>query len=101
MSKFTFICEEESMPFGDSFSSKRTVEFSAETLNEVVSEFENFLRGCGFSFNGELDFINYKDLKVNFGLHENLNELLCPVCKISNHIMSKNDCYDKNCPKVN
>jgi len=49
MSKFTFICEEEPMPFADAVSSKRTV--------DIVNEFEMFLKGCGFNFEGRLDLV--------------------------------------------
>ena len=73
MSKFTFVCQEEEIPFVDTVSSKRTVEFSAETLEDVVSEFENFLRGCGFYFDGhlriddreELVFVNNENFDFN------------------------------------
>ena len=58
MSKFTFVCEEESMPFSDSVTSKRTVEFNAESLDQILGEFEHFLRGCGFYVDGTLDFIS-------------------------------------------
>jgi hypothetical protein len=58
MSKFTFICQEESMPFVHSIQSKRTVEFNAETLDDILNEFEMFLRGAGFHFNGQLDIVN-------------------------------------------
>jgi len=57
MSKFTFICQEESMPFVHSIQSKRTVEFNAETLDSILNEFEMFLRGAGFHFNGQLDIV--------------------------------------------
>ena len=57
MSKFTFICEEESMPFADAVSSKRTVEFKAESISDIVNEFEMFLKGCGFNFEGRLDLV--------------------------------------------
>ena len=57
MSKFTFICEEEAMPFADAVSSKRTVEFKAETISDIVNEFEMFLKGCGFNFEGRLDLV--------------------------------------------
>lgn len=59
MSKFTFVCQEEPMPFSDSVSSKRTVEFNADALFDVITEFENFLRGCGFAFQGQLDFVKH------------------------------------------
>lgn len=61
MSKFTFVCQEEAMPFSDVVSSKRTVEFTADSLSQIVSEFEHFLRGCGFFFEGQLDFVNDDD----------------------------------------
>ena len=58
MSKFTFVCQEESMPFVHSTQSKRTVEINAETLDDILNEFEMFLRGAGFHFNGQLDIVN-------------------------------------------
>ncbi len=60
MSKFIFVCQEESMPFVNSIESKRTVEFNADGLHDIITEFENFLRGCGFHFEGQLDFV-YED----------------------------------------
>jgi hypothetical protein len=58
MSKFTFICEDEPMPFADAIVTKKTFEFNADHLNSVVGEFETFLRGCGFHFEGNLEFVN-------------------------------------------
>ncbi len=54
MSKFTFICEEEPMPFVASVVTKRTVEVRADSLDDILLEFENFLRGCGFHFEGNV-----------------------------------------------
>lgn len=54
MSKFTFVCQEESMPFASGVETKRTVEFSAESLDDILLEFEHFLRGCGFAFDGNV-----------------------------------------------
>ena len=34
------------------------VKTSAETLPDILSDFEQFLRGAGFSFEGEVDIIN-------------------------------------------
>jgi len=78
MSKFTFVCQEEAMPFASSVDAKRTVEFEAETLEDIVSEFENFLRGCGFYFKGqlsfddreELEFVTLQAAKQNFDFSE-------------------------------
>ena len=71
MSKFTFICQEESMPFVHSIQSKRTVEFNAETLDSILNEFEMFLRGAGFHFNGQLDIVNVDEWNEdNDGIEE-------------------------------
>ena len=58
MSKFTFICEDEPMPWSAGATSKKTVEFNGESLSDIVSEFEMFLKGCGFNFEGQLDLVN-------------------------------------------
>jgi len=58
MSKFTFICEDEAMPWSAGITSKKTVEFSGENLNEIVGEFQMFLKGCGFNFEGQLDLVD-------------------------------------------
>jgi hypothetical protein len=59
MSKFTFICEDEPMPFSSGgVTSKKTVEFSGVSLTDIMQEFEMFLRGCGFSFNGVIDVVS-------------------------------------------
>jgi hypothetical protein len=59
MSKFTFICQEEPCPFGESITTKRTVEFDAVHLDGIIGEFETFLRGCGFNFDGFLEISKY------------------------------------------
>jgi hypothetical protein len=58
MSKFTFICEDEAMPWSSGIVSKKTVEFNGDSLSDIVSEFEMFLKGCGFSFEGQLDLVD-------------------------------------------
>ena len=58
MPKFTFICEDDPMPFSEAIVTKRTVEFDAVHINDVVSEFELFLRGAGFNPHGTLDFVS-------------------------------------------
>jgi hypothetical protein len=57
MSKFTFICEDEPMPFADAIVTKKTFEFNADSLDSVIGEFETFLRGCGFHLEGNLEFV--------------------------------------------
>ena len=58
MAKYTFICEQESTPYSTAIESKRTVEFRADGLNDVLDEFESFLRGSGFLFKGTLDIVD-------------------------------------------
>lgn len=61
MPKFTFTCEHNS-------NHKSTLEFEGDFLNDVVSEFELFLRGCGFYFDGNLDFVTQEKEEVfDFG----------------------------------
>lgn len=64
MSKFTFICEEQPSPFNDEVLAKRTVEFEASHLEGIIGEFETFLRGCGFYFDGHLEV--HKDEESSF-----------------------------------
>lgn len=68
MSKFTFICEDEPMPFADAIVTKKTFEFNADHLDGVIGEFETFLKGCGYHIEGEL--IIYKEEEQK------------PLCKI-------------------
>ena len=50
--KYKLIAEDE---FG---SSTTTREFQVDFLPEVLSEIELFLKGAGFVFDGNLDFVN-------------------------------------------
>ena len=50
--KYTLIAEDE---FG---GAKTTREFQADFLPDVLSEVELFLRGAGFFFTGNLDFVD-------------------------------------------
>lgn len=58
MSKFTFIKEPDPDNWMEEGDSTLTVNFSKITLEDIVSEFENFLRGSGFHFEGRLDFVS-------------------------------------------
>jgi hypothetical protein len=50
--KYTLIAEDE---YGGSITTR---EFQADYLPDVLSEVELFLKGAGFFFNGNLDFVN-------------------------------------------
>ena len=120
MSKFTFVCQEESMPFVHSIQSKKSVEFNAETLDDILNEFEMFLRGAGFHFEGHLDFVNEDDFiqfeneeddleeskqRWNATVHSLMNPpkfranaTTCEVCGLNKEMMATHHCYDDNCP---
>jgi hypothetical protein len=57
MSKFTFIKEPDPDNWLTEGESTLTVTFSKITLEDIVSEFEYFLKGAGFHFEGRLDFV--------------------------------------------
>jgi hypothetical protein len=50
--KYTLIAEDE---FEGAITTR---EFTADYLPDVLSEVELFLKGAGFVFNGNLDFVN-------------------------------------------
>lgn len=56
--KFTFIAEHET-------GEKITYESTKDFLPEVVQDFELFLRGCGFFFDGNLDFVEPETYTVS------------------------------------
>ena len=57
MSKFTFIKEPDPDNWLTEGESTLTVTFSKITLEDIVSEFEYFLKGAGFHFEGHLDIV--------------------------------------------
>lgn len=61
MPNFTFVCEHE--PEDDFPGRRNTVEFTAETWDEVVAEMTDFLRGCGYQFKGELQMVQPEEQK--------------------------------------
>jgi hypothetical protein len=81
MSKFKFICEEAEFY---SPKSTRTTEFSAVLLDDVLKEFEMFLKGCGFQFDGNV-IIDQETWPV-----EEANELL------DNYQLNLSDLDDAN-----
>jgi len=47
-----------------------TIEFSADSLPDILEHFEMFLRGSGFHPSGTLDFVNYDDCELEFSDEE-------------------------------
>ena len=70
MSKFTFICEDEPMPFADAIVTKKTFEFNADHLDSVIGEFETFLKGCGYTINGFLEIVKPEQKNVEDDLDD-------------------------------
>lgn len=60
MPKFTFISEDLDLN-GHPTGSKTTKEFTREYLDNVTSEFEMFLRGTGYEFEGTIDVLKESD----------------------------------------
>lgn len=58
--KYTLIVEDEYD------GSRSTREFTADYLPDVLSEVELFLKGAGFIFNGNLDFVNDFDAEPDW-----------------------------------
>jgi len=68
MPKFNLTCEHDG-PVG----SKNTLEFEAESLPTVLEHFRQFLKGCSFEFDGELEIVEvdysyklYKELEPDY-----------------------------------
>lgn len=59
MSKFTLKFEEQSL---NSINKSITLEFNTLSLNSVLNEITDFLKGCGYRFDGYLDIVSGKDV---------------------------------------
>ena len=67
--KYILIAEDE---FG---GAKTTREFQADFLPDVLSEVELFLRGAGFFFTGNLDFVDdFAETNTDFELEPDWDE---------------------------
>jgi hypothetical protein len=56
--KFVLTCQH------DEYGPKITYEFSNVFLPDVLDNLQNFLKGCGFVFDGVLDIVEEDDVKV-------------------------------------
>jgi hypothetical protein len=61
MSKYTFIKQPEDDNWLEEGDSKLTFEFNAVSLDRLLEEFELFLKGSGFVFDGRLDITQDED----------------------------------------
>ena len=62
MTKFEFRCVQDT---GVGAARTTIVQTDAFHLPEVLEEFETFLRGCGYYFDGHLDFVDDGLSKTN------------------------------------
>lgn len=114
--KFTFTSQFQG--FG---SPKNTLEFESDQLADVVKYFEQFLRGSGYHFDGELDLCNitepaldnvwkkwdepeqelsiYAEDKRDVLDNEELKfyNKRCKVCSLTAEQLGDHNCYDTNC----
>jgi hypothetical protein len=68
--KYTLIAEDE---YG---GSKTTREFTEDFLPHVLTEIELFLKGAGFIFDGNLNFVDeFAETNMDFGLEQDFDEL--------------------------
>lgn len=59
--RFTFTAEDE---YEDGDYHRVTKEFQADTWPEALTMFEEFLRGCGYIFDGSLDLVQEEKASV-------------------------------------
>jgi hypothetical protein len=108
--KYTFICEDTYLPW------KNISEFEVDTIEDVVQNFNLFLKGNGFDFQvGVLDSEYYPtdtessdavissilDALSNWPKDTDASQLkssveICDLCKLPKSIMI-NHCQDENC----
>jgi len=60
MSKYTFVKQPEDDNWLEEGDSTLTTEFNAVSLDRLLEEFELFLKGSGFVFDGHLEFVEHK-----------------------------------------
>lgn len=56
MTRFVFTAQNGNP--GEEHSYANSAEFEAEVLDDVIGNFELFLKGAGFMFNGHVDIVN-------------------------------------------
>ena len=81
--------------------SETTIEFTADSLMTVLEQFEFFLKGSGFYFNGKLDIVNEDEWNEDNDVVEEFETPqhdTCEVCGLNKEMMTRNHCYDHNCP---
>lgn len=75
MARYTFTCEHfDYNNFTgdelDNVASKHTTEFRADDLTTMLENFELFLRGAGFVFDGVIDVVNPDAEEIDFEIED-------------------------------
>lgn len=68
MPKFVFTCEHKDL-WSNNQVCKNTHEFEIETLDKVLENFEMFLRGAGYVFNGVVDIVPVDEDDIQHSEH--------------------------------
>jgi len=75
MSKFTFIKEPDPDNWLEEGDSTLTVTFSQISLENIVSEFEYFLKGAGFVIDGHLDIVPIEEWSPTHSHEDDLDDV--------------------------
>ena len=113
MPKFTLKCEHENLTGGSPHIV--TQEFDAYHIYDLIENFDLFMRGCGFVYDGVLEIVQdevvtqneYDDVGaevinrmvtqlVSMGKPEE-QSAVCSVCKLPTQVMMKHKCYENKC----
>jgi hypothetical protein len=114
MSYMKFICEHTDWN-SETMLTRTTVESNNVVLEDVLRDFEDFLRGAGFHIQGHLGFISDEeeieesepndrwghvvDSLMNppkFRASESVQ--VCGICRLTGEELAGHRCWDKNCP---
>ena len=87
MTYMTFTCENRN-PWDETLSSRVTFETNEETLPEILADFERFLRGAGFVFDGQLDIVEQVD-------YDAINSMLADLAEAENQAQRVYESPDK------
>lgn len=82
MPKMTFVCEHQHPIHKDSNLSKLTYESNREYLYDILEDFEDFLRGCGFYIDGKLEVVNPEDIDID-AENFSMDDLTCSLSSSS------------------
>ena len=64
MSKFMFLKKDAGIEGGET-NHTVSMQFEDEYLDSVISNFQDFLKGCGFVFSGELQIVEEEDSVIH------------------------------------